>query len=229
LIKNHSQEAGKLEKAYNYYSSEENNDDHEGQNENGVEHELSDFSSKQSDQIINADEIEGDEENEDNENVGNEYLDDLDNGDGNIKKSLLRLTDSNQTEINVAYKSMKKENIWKLSNGKYLEEEFRKELEEISAIPCPAVTTLSNDTMNYLSKFIDKKSIKEFCGVLNEFDERFGASYDREKHHDIDYIRMALYSFPTPPSTPLQSEYDFTDSEEDPKSELDSDYQPPNP
>ncbi|CAJ0769670.1 22181_t:CDS:2, partial [Entrophospora sp. SA101] len=34
---------------------------------------------------------------------------------------------------------------------------------------------------------------------------------------------------PTPPSTPLQSEYDFTDSEEDPKSELDSDYQPPNP
>ncbi|CAH1769602.1 14053_t:CDS:2, partial [Entrophospora sp. SA101] len=166
LIKNHSQEAGKLEKAYNYYSSEENNDDHEGQNENGVEHELSDFSSKQSDQIINADEIEGDEENEDNENVGNEYLDDLDNGDGNIKKSLLRLTDSNQTEINVAYKSMKKENIWKLSNGKYLEEELldlnskylndRKELEEISAIPCPAVTTLSNDTMNYLSKFIDK-------------------------------------------------------------------------
>nr|CAG8574067.1 3037_t:CDS:2 [Entrophospora candida] len=98
LIKNHSQEAGKLEK-----------DDHEGQDENGVENELSDFSSKQSDQIINADEIEGDEENEDNENVGNEYLDDLDNGDGNIKKSLLRLTDSNQTEINVAYKSMKKE------------------------------------------------------------------------------------------------------------------------
>lgn len=42
------------------------------------------------------------------------------------QKSLPRLTDSNRTEINVAYKSMKKENMWKLSNGKYLEEELYK-------------------------------------------------------------------------------------------------------
>ncbi|CAI2175886.1 19774_t:CDS:2 [Funneliformis geosporum] len=113
--------------------------------------------------------------------------------------------------------------MWKLSSGRIVEEEIYKlgqeqefehaihsfildvedelimehftqeELEEIDSIPIPEVPELSKEVDDFLRKFLGKINLNEIRQIIKE--SIFGNDYDREKHHDVDYISLALYSF----------------------------------
>ncbi|KAF0436972.1 hypothetical protein F8M41_004549 [Gigaspora margarita] len=134
------------------------------------------------------------------------------------------LNGENRQEIEAAYKTMKKEQMWRLKSGRYVEEVLYKiglsltyehnvhsfiidaedetvkkhfderELEEISDASGPLVPNLSDDVIEYLKKFLNKKSIKEIRQTINEKDDRFDVDYDKEVYHDLDYIRLTIYS-----------------------------------
>ncbi|GES88088.1 C2H2-type zinc finger transcription factor [Rhizophagus clarus] len=134
------------------------------------------------------------------------------------------LSESNRKEIENSYKLMERENMWKLKSGRFVEEELYKlgldmkfehachsfivdvddeaikkhfnedECREIYDASGPEVPQLSQDIIEYLAKFTDKRSLKEVRKTINEPDERFDAKYDKNVYHDLDYIRFALYA-----------------------------------
>nr|CAG8474573.1 11599_t:CDS:2 [Entrophospora candida] len=100
-------------------------------------------------------------------------------------------------------------NMWYMTNGKFVEEELYKlglqleyenavhsfiidvddeivkkhfNEEELSSIPAPMIHNLSDDIIEYLKKFVDKKF------------ERFDKNYDKHNYHDLDYIKFTLYA-----------------------------------
>ncbi|CAG8649133.1 13499_t:CDS:10, partial [Racocetra persica] len=170
------------------------------------------------------DEEEGTHEEEECLQEGREenpFIDRLLMTEGNFKenkKGPWRLSIANRREIDVAFLSMKKENMWRLrASGKLVEEELYKpcgihsfivdvddelmkqhfseaELLEIENEHAPEVPQLSQDIINYLLKFYDKKTLKEIRKAINEYDERFDVEYNQDVYHDLDYIRFALYA-----------------------------------
>ncbi|CAG8541030.1 12439_t:CDS:10 [Ambispora gerdemannii] len=67
-----------------------------------------------------------------------------------------------------------------------------KELEEIESATIPEVPELSNEIDDFLGKFLGKTNLNEIRQMIKE--SMFGNDYNRGKHHDVDYICLALYS-----------------------------------
>ncbi|CAG8714941.1 7185_t:CDS:10, partial [Funneliformis mosseae] len=131
------------------------------------------------------------------------------------KNGPFKLSETNRKEIEKVYKLMDKQFMWKLSSERIVEEELYKlgkdlefehavysfildvddiliaehfteaELYEIENTPIPEVSELSDEIINLINKFTCKQIIKEVS---------FSSNYDREKHHDMDYICLALYA-----------------------------------
>ncbi|CAG8503810.1 17093_t:CDS:10, partial [Cetraspora pellucida] len=142
----------------------------------------------------------------------------------NVNKKKGKISDESRMEIENAYMKMKKDAMWKLSSGKFVEEElynlgkklefehsvhsfiidtedeiikqhFREyELEEIDNEHVPKAPDLSQDVIDYLNKFINVTSANEVRSIIGEQDDRLNANYDSSKHHDLDYIRFVLYT-----------------------------------
>ncbi|RIA87204.1 hypothetical protein C1645_740297 [Glomus cerebriforme] len=138
------------------------------------------------------------------------------------KTGPLRLSKANRREIDTAYNLMDKQYMWKLSSGKFVEEELYKlgqglefehavhsfildiedelivehftetELREIDNTSIPEVPELSNEIDGFLNKFLGKTNLNEIRQIIKE--SSFGNDYDHEKHHDLDYICLALHS-----------------------------------
>ncbi|CAB5395731.1 unnamed protein product [Rhizophagus irregularis] len=138
------------------------------------------------------------------------------------KTGPLRLSEANRKEVDEAYKLMDRRYMWKLSSGKVIEDELYKlgrelefehavhsfildiddelvadcftktELREIELTPIPEVPELSDEVNNFLGKFIGKTNLKEIQQLIKELS--FGIDYDSEKHHDMDYICLALHA-----------------------------------
>ncbi|CAB4388009.1 unnamed protein product [Rhizophagus irregularis] len=138
------------------------------------------------------------------------------------KKGPFRMSEENREEIAKAYRAMDTEYMWKLSSGRIVEEELfelgndlefehaihsfildvedelimehftEEELEEISSAPIPEVPELSDEVNDFLCKFLGKINLNEIRQIIKE--SIFGDDYNREKHHDVDYICLALYS-----------------------------------
>ncbi|CAB4438269.1 unnamed protein product [Rhizophagus irregularis] len=138
------------------------------------------------------------------------------------KTGPLRLSEANRKEVDEAYKLMDRRYMWKLSSGKVIEDELYKlgrelefkhavhsfildiddelvadcftktELREIELTPIPEVPELSDEINNFLGKFIRKTNLKEIRQLIKELS--FGIDYDSEKHHDMDYICLALHA-----------------------------------
>ncbi|CAG8662952.1 1656_t:CDS:2, partial [Paraglomus brasilianum] len=138
------------------------------------------------------------------------------------KTGPLRLSEANRREIDTAYNLMDKQYMWKLSSGKFVEEELYKlgkrlefehavhsfildvedelvmehftetELREIDNTSIPEVPELSNEIDEFLNKFLGKTNLNEIRQIIKE--SSFGNDYDHEKHHDLDYICLALHS-----------------------------------
>ncbi|CAG8771886.1 8992_t:CDS:2, partial [Acaulospora morrowiae] len=62
----------------------------------------------------------------------------------------------------------------------------------IELTPIPEVPELSDEVNDFLGKFIGKTNLKEIRQLIKE--SSFGIDYDCEKHHDMDYICLALYA-----------------------------------
>ncbi|CAG8648635.1 1161_t:CDS:10 [Ambispora leptoticha] len=138
------------------------------------------------------------------------------------KTGPLRLSEANRKEVDEAYKLMDRRYMWKLSSGKVIEDELYKlgrelefehavhsfildiddelvadcftetELREIELTPIPEVPELSDEVNDFLDKFIGKTNLKEIRQLIKELS--FGIDYDCEKHHDMDYICLALHA-----------------------------------
>ncbi|CAG8560514.1 6505_t:CDS:2, partial [Ambispora leptoticha] len=138
------------------------------------------------------------------------------------KKGPFRMRDENRMEVEKAYRAMDKSYMWKLSSGRIVEEELFKlgndlefehaihsfildvedelimehftvkELEEIESATIPEVPELSNEIDDFLGKFLGKTNLNEIRQIIKE--STFGNDYNRENHHDVDYICLALYS-----------------------------------
>ncbi|CAG8701917.1 9102_t:CDS:10 [Funneliformis caledonium] len=138
--------------------------------------------------------------------------------------SVIKLNSNNRKEIEEAYTKMKKRCMWRLSSGRYVEEELynlgksfeyehtvhsfimdvddnevkthfsEDELHEIKSASRPVVTPISDEVVDYLEQINEKSSLREVRDFINQCDERLGKSYDRSKNHDIDYIRYSVYS-----------------------------------
>ncbi|GES85767.1 C2H2-type zinc finger transcription factor [Rhizophagus clarus] len=134
----------------------------------------------------------------------------------------LRLSEANRKEIDTAYNLMDKQYMWKLSSGRFVEEELYKlgqglefehaihsfildvedesivehftetELREIDSTSIPEVPELSDEIDEFLSKFHGKTNLNEIRQIIKE--SSFGNDYDHGKHHDLDYICLALHS-----------------------------------
>ncbi|GBC08128.1 hypothetical protein RclHR1_07920003 [Rhizophagus clarus] len=117
---------------------------------------------------------------------------------------------------------MDKGYMWKLSSGRIVEEELfklgndlefehaihsfildvedeiimghftEKELEEIEGTTIPEVPDFSDEIDDFLGNFFGKTNLNEIRQIIKE--SMFGIDYNREKHHDVDYICLALYS-----------------------------------
>ncbi|CAG8585714.1 22758_t:CDS:10, partial [Racocetra persica] len=141
----------------------------------------------------------------------------------NKKAGQYRLSPKGQKEIELAYIKMKENNIRKLSTRKLVKKELYKlgktlkfehpshsfiidvnyevikkhfndvELQEIE-FPSPEVPDLSEDIIRYLNTFMDKNSASDMCTVLNKHNEIFDKKYDPKIHHDLDFIRFAIYA-----------------------------------
>ncbi|CAG8670241.1 9222_t:CDS:10, partial [Funneliformis mosseae] len=146
------------------------------------------------------------------------------NMDKKERKSVIKLNSNNRKEIEEAYTKMKKRCMWRLSSGRYVEEELynlgksfeyehtvhsfimdvddnevkthfsEDELHEIKSASRPVVTPISDEVVDYLEQINEKSSLREVRDFINQCDERLGKSYDRSKNHDIDYIRYSVYS-----------------------------------
>ncbi|CAG8592524.1 2405_t:CDS:10, partial [Acaulospora morrowiae] len=133
------------------------------------------------------------------------------------------LTEKHRQMIEQTFNGMKKDRMWRLSTGKYVEEELfelgkklrfehavhsfildvddeiirqhfnEAELDEIDCAPGPQVYELSEEIAGFLNKFADKTSLAEIRKFIKEM--MFDDKYDHEKDHDKDYIIYALYSF----------------------------------
>ncbi|GBB89332.1 hypothetical protein RclHR1_01600004 [Rhizophagus clarus] len=140
----------------------------------------------------------------------------------NDKTGPLRLSEANRKEIYEAYKLMDRRYMWKLTSGKVIEDELYKlgrelefehavhsfildiddelvadcftetELREIELTPIPEVPELSDEVDHFLNKFVGKTNLKEIRQLIKE--ASFGIDYDYEKHHDMDYICLALHA-----------------------------------
>ncbi|CAI2193680.1 13345_t:CDS:10 [Funneliformis geosporum] len=128
--------------------------------------------------------------------------------EGNKTKQL-RLSEANRKEIDEAYKLMDRQYMWELSSGKVIEEELYKlgrelefehavhsfildiddelvadcftetELREIELTPIPEVPELSDELKG---------------NTTTNKGTKFRIDYDCEKHHDMDYICLALHA-----------------------------------
>ncbi|CAG8450430.1 5569_t:CDS:2, partial [Cetraspora pellucida] len=137
------------------------------------------------------------------------------------KKGPFRMREQNRMEVAESYRAMDKRYMWKLLSGRIVEEELfklgndlefehaihslildtedelimehftKEELEKIEGTAIPEVPDLSDEIDNFLGKFI-AKNLNEIRQMIKE--SMFGNDYNREKHHDVDYIRLALYS-----------------------------------
>lgn len=124
--------------------------------------------------------------------------------------------------IEQTYNNMKKERMWKLSTGRFVEEELfklgkklkyehaihsfildvsdesikqhfsKEERDEIDSTPGPQVPDISDEINEFLIKFLDKSTLKDIRKIIKE--TMFDDNYDREKDHDKDYIVYAIYS-----------------------------------
>ncbi|RUS22742.1 hypothetical protein BC937DRAFT_87486 [Endogone sp. FLAS-F59071] len=134
----------------------------------------------------------------------------------------LHLEDEHWQEINAKFKAMKKERMWKLSTGRYVEEEIYKltkkfghecalhsfivdiddmairehfsdtELDEIESAPTPPFPKLGDPVIECLNKFVGKTDLKAIREIIKETFQ--GKEYDVEKYHDIDYILFAVHA-----------------------------------
>lgn len=68
------------------------------------------------------------------------------------------------------------------------------DLQEIIDSPRPSTPQLSFEVAEYLSKFSTISKLMDVREILNTPDNRFGKEYMRELHHDLDYIKYALYT-----------------------------------
>ncbi|GBC08988.1 hypothetical protein RclHR1_08520014 [Rhizophagus clarus] len=133
-----------------------------------------------------------------------------------------RMREQNRMEFTKSYRAMDESYMWKLSSGRIVEEELfklgndlefehaihsfildvedelimehftEKELEEIEGTTIPEVPDLSDEIDDFLGKFLGKTNLNEIRQIIKE--SMFGNDYNREKHHDEDYICLALYS-----------------------------------
>ncbi|RGB37265.1 hypothetical protein C1646_57421 [Rhizophagus diaphanus] len=117
---------------------------------------------------------------------------------------------------------MDKQYMWKLSSGRFVEEELYKlgqglefehaihsfildvedgsivehftetELREINRTSIPEVPELSDEIDEFLRKFLGKTNLNEIRQIIKE--SSFGNDYDHDKHHDLDYICLALHT-----------------------------------
>ncbi|GBB99867.1 hypothetical protein RclHR1_03660014 [Rhizophagus clarus] len=138
------------------------------------------------------------------------------------KNGPFRLNEEHRQIIEQTFNSMKKEMMWKLSTGRYVEEELfelgkklefehaihsfiidvddvitrqhfnKAELDEIDDAPGPQVPELSDEIVEFLNKFINKTSLNDIRKIIKEM--MFDDNYNHEKDHDKDYILYALYS-----------------------------------
>ncbi|CAG8670334.1 12556_t:CDS:10, partial [Funneliformis caledonium] len=138
------------------------------------------------------------------------------------KNGPFKLSETNRKEIEEVYKLMDKQFMWKLSSERIVEEELYKlgkdlefehavhsfildvddkliaehfteaELREMEDTPIPEVSELSDEIINLLNKFTGKTNLNEIRQIIKEVS--FGSNYDREKHHDMDYICLALHA-----------------------------------
>jgi len=156
-------------------------------------------------------------------NDGNEYVAG-DEVDVKVTKRAIKLNSNNRKEIEEKYMKMRKQYMWKLSSGRYVEEELyslgksleyehtihsfiidvdnskvrthftEEELYEIKRASIPDVPPISDEIVDYLEQINGKSSLKEVRDFINQYDERLGESYNRSESHDIDYIRYSVYS-----------------------------------
>ncbi|KAG9296779.1 hypothetical protein G9A89_002176 [Geosiphon pyriformis] len=140
------------------------------------------------------------------------------------KSGPFKLSDGDRTEIESVYAKLKKDVMWRLSSRRFVEEELYSlgkklefehtahsfiidtddeiikqhftelELEEIDNASVPEVPDLAQDIIEYLNKFINIDSAKKVRSIISEQDDRFNINYDSSIHHDLDYIRFALYA-----------------------------------
>ncbi|CAG8528390.1 11916_t:CDS:10 [Acaulospora morrowiae] len=138
------------------------------------------------------------------------------------KKGPFRMKEKNRKEILKAYNEMSKENMWKLSSGRIVEEELLKlgndlefehsvhsfiidtddeavsdhfseeEIEEINCTTIPQVPKLSDEITEFLHEFNGKESLIDIRETLKEM--MFGKNHHHEDHHDKDYVIYALYT-----------------------------------
>ncbi|PKC55462.1 hypothetical protein RhiirA1_117619 [Rhizophagus irregularis] len=171
---------------------------------------------------LNTPDRESLEETTDNEEEIKEAINDKVEAVKENKNGPFKLSEINREEIEEVYKLMDKQFMWKLSSGRLIEEELYKlgkdlelehtvhsfildvddkliaehfteaELREIEDTPIPEVSELSDEIVNLLNKFVGKTNLNEIRQIIKE--ESFGNNYDREKHHDMDYICLALHA-----------------------------------
>ncbi|CAB5396375.1 unnamed protein product [Rhizophagus irregularis] len=133
-----------------------------------------------------------------------------------------RMREQNRMEFIKSYRAMNESYMWKLSSGRIVEEELFKlgtdlefehaihsfildvedelimehfteeELKEIEGTTIPKIPDLSDEIDDFLGKFLGKTNLNKIRQIIKE--SMFGNDYNREKHHDVDYICLALYS-----------------------------------
>lgn len=145
-----------------------------------------------------------------------------DNKKAKNQNGQFRLSKKHRQIVERTFNCMKKENMWRLSTGKYVEKELfdlgkklefehavhsfivdvddviirehfnKTELDEIDNAPAPQVPELSDEIVEFLDKFDHKTKLDDIRMIIKE--TMFDGSYDREKDHDKDYIIYAIYS-----------------------------------
>ncbi|CAG8641218.1 10639_t:CDS:2, partial [Ambispora gerdemannii] len=164
-----------------------------------------------------------DEVDEDKKSTDDEvYTDNVVDEDRKKKISEIPLREKQRKEINDNFNSMAKDKMWKLSSGRYVEEELyelgkkldyehaihsfildtedevvmnhfsKEEMEEIDQTPGPVIPELAENVTDCLSKFVDKTNLNEIRKILKEIS--FDDKYNLEKDHDVDYIIFAIHA-----------------------------------
>ncbi|CAG8754318.1 26524_t:CDS:2, partial [Gigaspora margarita] len=153
---------------------------------------------------------------------GEVYNDNVVDGGRKKKNSEIPLQEKQRKEINDSFNLMDKNKMWKLSSGRYVEEELyelgkkldyehaihsfildvedevvlnhftEKEMVEIDQVPGPAVPELSENVIDCLSKFAGKTDLHEIGKILKEV--AFDDKYNIKNNHDVDYIIFAIHA-----------------------------------
>nr|CAG8653771.1 11414_t:CDS:2 [Entrophospora candida] len=151
----------------------------------------------------------------DYENEENEFLNVND-----IDKSIngvFALQDKNRKEIEEKFQSMKKDKMWRLSSGKFVEEELfnlgkklnfenaihsfildidddliinhftNEELKELESVNIPDIPDIPEEIITCLEKFLNKTNSDEIRSTLKEIGFE-------TRNHDIDYICLAIHA-----------------------------------